>query len=409
MSDAAQQAPQRLTRPRIAFVFTTALLGVFYFIYLVSVASLMTAMRAKGHDLAMTLTQELPQSDFARFWYVGQRLLMRDAAALGLHLAPSAWFVRSFPLDILSSATPPSKMWLYPPPMGLLAMPFALLPLAPAFWLWRGVSVLVAALLLRRSGLGWGVIVAGLASTAALHDLVGGQNGTLIAGLLVSALLLVETRPSWAGVLAGTLAVKPQMALVFPIIVLRSGGAKLLAAGALTALALALLSWFAEGTQAWVWFLTVGRPAATLVAEQPFSVFFPAAGITVFSMARGLGAGLHAAWAWQAASSMAALGLTWGAWRPGAMTPQPRMACTCALGVLAMPYGFAYDLVAFSIGMAALYPRAGGWERLALGLLWLMGGYTITLANYTGLVLFPVFAVLGAALAWRLRASPAAR
>jgi hypothetical protein len=41
MSDAAQQAPQRLTRPRIAFVFTTALLGVFYFIYLVSVASLM--------------------------------------------------------------------------------------------------------------------------------------------------------------------------------------------------------------------------------------------------------------------------------------------------------------------------------------------------------------------------------
>jgi|GEM_PF-759458 hypothetical protein len=409
MSDAAQQVPQKRVRPRVALIFTTALLGVFYFIYLVSVISLMIAMRAKGHDLAMTLTQELPQSDFARFWYVGQRLLMRDAAALGFHLAPSAWFVRSFPLDILSSAAPPAKMWLYPPPMGLLAMPFALLPLAPAFWVWRGVSVVVAALLLRRAGLGWGVIVAGLASTAALHDLVGGQNGTLVGGLLVSALLLAETRPGLAGALAGALVVKPQMALVFPMIVLRSGSAKLLAVGALTALALALLSWLAEGTQAWVWFLIVGRPAATLVAEQPFSVFFPAAGITVFSMARGLGAGLHAAWAWQAVSSVAALGLVWVAWRPGTMASQPRMAFTCALGVLAMPYGFAYDLVAFSLGMTALYPRASGWERLMPGLLWLMGGYTITLANYTGLVLFPVFAVLGAALAWRLRASPAAQ
>jgi len=265
--------------------------------------------------------------------------------------------------------------------------------------------VVVAALLLRRAGLGWGVIVAGLASTAALHDLAGGQNGTLVGGLLVSALLLAEARPG----LAGALAVKPQMALVFPMIVLRSGSAKLLAVGVLTALALVLLSWLAEGKQAWVWFLTVGRPAATLVAEQPFSVFFPAAGINVFSMARGLGAGLHAAWAWQAGSSVAALGLVWVAWRPSTMASQPRMAFTCALGVLAMPYGFAYDLVAFSLGMAALYPRASGWERLILGLLWLMGGYTITLANHTGLVLFPVFAALGAALAWRLRASPAAR
>ena len=121
-------------------------------------------------------------------------------------------------------------------------------------------------------------------------------------------------------------------------------------------------------------------------------------------MARSLGAGLYMAWVWQTASSVGALGLVSAAWHPGMMAPLPRMAFTSALSVLAMPHGFAYDLVAFSLGMATLYARATGWERFLLGLLWLMGGYTITLANATGLVLFPAFAVLGAALAWRLRA-----
>ena len=80
------------------------------------------------------------------------------------------------------------------------------------------------------------------------------------------------------------------------------------------------------------------------------------------------------------------------------------MAFTCALGVLAMPYGFSYDLVAFSTAMAALFFLAGGWERVVLALLWLLGGYTITLADYTWLLLFPIWAAAGAAMAWRLRA-----
>jgi len=143
MSDAAQQVPQKRVRPRAGVIFTTALLGVRYAVYLLSVISLMIAMRVKGHDLAMTLTQELPQSDFVRFWYVGRRLLMRDAAVLAFHLAPSAWFVRSFPLDILSSAAPPAKMWLYPPPMDLLAHALCLAALGTGLlgvafqWLWR--------------------------------------------------------------------------------------------------------------------------------------------------------------------------------------------------------------------------------------------------------------------------------
>jgi hypothetical protein len=169
MSEAAQKLPQ----PRVGFIVTTALLGAFYLIYLLSAVSLMSAMRAGPATL--TAAHELPQSDFS-------------------------------------------------------------------FWLWRAVSVLAAAFLLRWAGLGWGVIAAGLASTAGLHDLVGGQNGTLLAGVQVSALLLAKARPGWAGALAGVLAIKPQMALMFPAVALRPGGAKMLLAGALTVLVLVVLS-----------------------------------------------------------------------------------------------------------------------------------------------------------------------
>lgn len=402
MSNAIHQAPQAVTRSRTAFIFTTALLGTIYLIYLLSVASLMHAMRTGPSTL--TATHELPQSDFGLFWCAGKELLAQATDRFGIVLrTPAA--AQTCQVDILSSSAPMALAWPYPPPMGFLVAPFSLIPLAASFWIWRAVCLLVAAALLRRAGLRWGVIVAGLASTAGLHDLAGGQNGTLIAGIQVSALLLTEARPGWAGALAGTLVIKPQMALVFPAVVLRPRGMKMLVTGALMVLALVTLSLIVWGKSAWVWFFTVAEPDEVRQAAEPFSVFFPAAGVTVFSMARSLGAGIHTAWGWQAASSIASLGLVWMAWRPGMMTKLPRMALTCALGVLAMPHGFAYDLVAFSLGMAALYPRTNGWKRLAIGLLWLMGGYTITLANVTGLVLFPVFAACGAALAWRLRAA----
>lgn len=402
MSDAIHQAPQVLTRPRAAFIFTTALLGAIYLIYLLSVVSVMHAMRAG--PLTLTATHELPQSDFGLFWCAGKELLAQAADRFGIVFG-ALTAAQTCQVDILSNSAPVALAWPYPPPMGFLVAPFSLIPLATSFWIWRAVCVLVAATLLRCAGLRWGVIAAGLASTAGLHDLVGGQNGTLIAGIQVSALLLTETRPGWAGTLAGTLVIKPQMALVFPAVVLRPKGMKMLVAGALMVLVLVLLSLTVWGQSAWVWFFTVAEPDEVRQAAEPFSVFFPAAGITVFSMARSLGAEIQTAWACQAASSIASLGLVWTAWRPDVMTKLPRMALTCALGVLAMPHGFSYDLVAFSLGMAALYTRANGWERLALGLLWLMGGYTITLANVTGLVLFPVFAACGAALAWRLRAA----
>jgi hypothetical protein len=83
---------------------------------------------------------------------------------------------------------------------------------------------------------------------------------------------------------------------VFPDVVLRPGGAKMLLTGALTVSALVALSLAVWGPGAWAWFFTVAGPDEVRQAAAPFNISFPAAGITVFSMARSLGAGPHAAW-----------------------------------------------------------------------------------------------------------------
>ncbi|MDE8346616.1 MAG: glycosyltransferase family 87 protein [Acidocella sp.] len=391
--------PRLKTRPGL--VVTAAAIISLYGVFALSNARLMLAMRAAPSPQMMTMTQQLPQSDYARFWYVGRRLLARH----GLATPPPP---ATFRVDILGATAPPQIAWLYPPPMQVLAMAFAWLPLPLSFWVWRVASLILGAILLRWAGFGWAVIAAGLASPAALHDMAGGQNGTLLGAMLVAALALAERRPVAAGIIGGLLAVKPQMALMVPASWLHGRFARVFVAAFLAGLAVAGLSLVVAGWPVWWQWFTITQHDAVLVASLPFTAFFPAAGITPFYMLRSLGAGVDVARMVQFCISVIALCLVWMAWRPGRMHAVPRVALTAALAILAMPYGFSYDLVAFSIGIAALWDSARGAERLVLAVLWLLGGYTITIANDTGLLLFPLWATCGAAMAWRLRAARAA-
>ncbi len=387
-------APAR--RPRVGFICTTAVFVLFYAVFSLSNARLMLVTYGTPHAGAESLDERLAQSDYARFWYAGRSLL----AEHGLVAPPSP---AVFPVDITAQDAAAATAWLYPPPMDVLAMLFAWAPLPLSFWAWRVVSLLLGGIILRQAGLTGGVILAGLASLAAQHDMMGGQNGTLLGAVLVAALLLAERRPVLAGTLAGLLCVKPQIALVMPAAMLRPRFARVVVAAVAVAAAFAAISLAVEGTAGWWHFLTIEPRDSHIVTSQPFRMFFPAAGITPFYMLRSFGVGVRLAEAAQSVISALALVLVWLAWRPGVMRNLPRMALSCSLGILAAPYGFSYDLVAFSIAMAALFSLAGEGERLVLGCLWLMGGYTITLANYTGLLLFPLWAACGAAIAWRLR------
>jgi len=376
-----------------------AAMALLYIWYAYVTISVMRLMRAPGHATLYTAAHGLPQADFARFWFAGRMLVVTLGQHLGVTLAAPAMFQ----LNILAPGHDAALLsWLYPPPMSLIALPFALAPLPLSFWAWRAASVLFAGVLLRRAGLGWWVILAGLASPAGLHDMLGGQTGTFTGGILVAALLFLGRHPRTAGILAGLLSIKPQMALALPFILLHPRRRRALFYGAGTVIALVAISVLAAGLEPWRFFITVSTSVPRQIISQPFQKFFPAAGFTVFIMARSFHASLAAAAILQACVSLISAALVIAVWQDKPRNPIARMAITVALTALMAPYGFAYDLVGFSIAMAALAAQTAGWRQMAFAGLWLCGGYTALVAIYTGLILAPLALALSVALAWPL-------
>ena len=394
-----QAAP---ARPRLLLILSCAAILLFYLLYAASNLALIIRMHSAPPPQILTATHELPQSDFAMFWYSGKLLLMNAVNAHGGDWAPNAWMQRTFQANF----TIPGKIfhlnWMYPPTMGLLAMLYAAVPLALSFWVWRTIFLLAGAVLLRQAGLSWAIIVMGLVSPAEWHDMLGGQNGALTGSLLVASLFLIEARPRLGGTFAGLLCIKPQIGLMMPMILLNRGRAPALLACVFCVGLCVLLTLPLEGWKSWTWFLSYSRHAPVNFVARPFAEAFPAAGITVFFMARSLHAGVTAAWVWQAASSTLAALAIWRIWRHPAANPAGRIALSMCLWVLLTPYGYLYDLVGFSIAMAAMFMQAPDQQKPLYGLLWLSAGYTGTLASLTGIIWMPAIATLGAGAIWSL-------
>ncbi len=296
--------------------------------------------------------------------------------------------------------------WLYPPPMGLLAVAFSYLPLALSFWAWIGGTTLLAAALLRHAGLPWLVIIAGLLGPACFYNILLGQNGALTAGLLLPGLLMLRTRPGLAGVLAGCLCIKPQMAALLPVVLVANRRWRpvvfcLLSAAALFLAATALCGW-----RSWLLFLTVGQPEAHRQLVAPFGGEYQLACYSVFMMARSLGFGLSAAWALQAACAVAAVAGTWMVWRDQRADPVPRAFLTLCFAMLAVPFGFSYDLIGFSVAVAAMVPRCPPSRWPVLAALWLWPGLTILVTKQLHAELMPLAAGLGL---WAARPPAAGR
>jgi len=374
--------------PRVLLVLVLAVVCILYF-------ALFERLAVDIHDnfASSRLVVTLVRADYLRFWYVGQRFLEAWPA-----LAESpALLAKQFPLDILGPAPASLKAWLYPPTMNLLAMLFALLPMTVSFWAWTVLTMLAAMALLRRAGLGWGAIILGLLSPADMYNFVGGQTGLLMGALLVACLLTVDTRPRFAGLLAGCLSLKPQVGLAF-IAVLPGRLRRLLPWAVLSFLIWLALSLSLEGPAAWVRFFAVAGPVGTRILDGPLKDASPAWSLSVFMMLRSFGAPGSLAGAGQVISSVVGLALVGYAWRGAARAPVRRMAFTVTVSLLVTPYGFVYDLVGFGIAMAAMGLSATDRRKPVFACLWVIPGYLEALFHASGFVVFPIVAVIAAAL-----------
>ncbi|MDR3519982.1 MAG: glycosyltransferase family 87 protein [Acidocella sp.] len=391
---------------RVGTIGALTIVGLLYCFFLLGDVRVMIGWWNNPNSNVMTAIQNyLPEGDFARFWYVGKLLVLNRLNHFGFSDASSHWLQATFQINILGRNGDPSQEWLYPPTMNILAMLFSIVPLQVSFFLWNIASLLAATLLLKHGGLDWKSIFLGLIGPASIQNFVMGQNGVLTGGLLVAVLLWCGKKPILSGGLAGLLCIKPQVGLILGGIFIQPKYFPAFAMSILSIVILVGLSGMIEGWQVWKWFIDVAEPSSVRVLQTPFHQNLLAAGTTVFFMARSFHADLMTAYTLQALSSAISLALTWILWRKPTKFALERVALTLCLSALISPYGYLYDLVGYTIGMAALFIRAPDSRKPIYALLWITPGYSGVIAALSGFIIMPLVVGFAAFMVWREMAS----
>jgi arabinofuranan 3-O-arabinosyltransferase len=241
--------------------------------------------------------------------------------------------------------------WAYPPTYFLLIAPLALFSYVSGALAWMFGTLVLYGAGIRAILPRWSAVLAAMASPFALWSFYSGQNGFLTAALIAGTLALLDRRPIAAGILLGLLTVKPQLGIVFPVILILTGRWRVFTAAAVTALLLALLSYLLFGPQTWSAFFGALQHQAGSVLDRGEVAFHKQQ--SVHALLRLLGAGDTLAWSVHAAVALTALGFTLWLWMQR-VDDRLKAAALAMTALLATPYLFIYDLPILSVPIAFL-------------------------------------------------------
>jgi arabinofuranan 3-O-arabinosyltransferase len=241
----------------------------------------------------------------------------------------------------------------YPPVLLVVTAPLAALPYVPALasWLLGGWSCLVAALRLAMPGRQ--AMLLALTAPAVVMNTVCGQNGTFTAALIGGGLTLLDRRPMIAGLLFGPIVFKPHLGMLIPVALIAGRRWQALAGAAVCATGLVLASILLFGTAIWTQYLHNTVVLRHDVLEYGSDIWRRM--VSVFVLARSLGADVALAYAIQAASALAAATVVAVLWLRHAAMPL-RAAALVLATLLSTPYLFDYDLVIATFVAAWLAP-----------------------------------------------------
>jgi hypothetical protein len=295
--------------------------------------------------------------DFMAYWSAARLALIGQAAAA--YNEPAIAAVQHAAVHALPGIVYP---WHYPPTFLLPIAPLGLLPYPAAlalFVLTTAVPWVALAGRMLPDRRAW---IVAAAAPAGLITFLDGQNAFLTASIAGFALLWLDRRPVAAGVLIGLLAIKPQLALLFPLALLAERRWRSIAAATATVGALCCVSLAVFGVAAWTAFLrhlpvsqAMGDSGAVPWGTMPTAeVFF-----------RSFGAPPTTAHALQAAVALFAAGCVWRAWRNPAAPFEAKAATLLAGSLLVSPYLFYYDLLwaALAIGWLTRLAMRDGFRR----------------------------------------------
>ncbi len=320
--------------------------------------------------------------DFIAFWsaakltLAGHPALVFDEAALSAVQHAAA----AFRPDIVFP-------WHYPPPFLLAVLPLGFLPYPAALALFVLATAALYAALARCVLSDRRAWIVTAATPAALINLLDGQNAFLTVALAGFALLWLDRRPWLAGVLIGLAALKPHLAVLFPLALLAEGRWRSLAAAAATGVALAGASLAVFGWET----------LAAFLHHLPLTQDMAASGAvpwgtmpSAYVFALSLGVSTTAANVLQGLVALFAAVCVWRAWRRRSAPFEAKAAVLLTASLLVSPYLFYYDLLWAALAVAFLVRLGlrdgfGRGERDILFFAWLAPVLMVPLHWATGI------------------------
>ncbi|KVV51779.1 hypothetical protein WT27_31450 [Burkholderia territorii] len=316
-----------------------------------------------------------PGADYAVFWV---------ASYVMLHGVPS--FAYDLPaFSRLAAELFPNfwhggfLAWMYPPTYLLLVTPLALLPYAIGYPLFVACGIIALGLAVWRiSDLGaipgarhFGSLTL-VAAPCVFVTATVGQNTFLTAACAALAIYWAERRPMWAGLFIALLSAKPQLALLFPFVLVAIRAWRTIAWAALAATAFVALSVLVCGIESLGLFVAGTGIARSLILQH--FVAFWLVSPTPFAVFRLAGAPIGAAYAAHACIAVVAIAAACIAWTQSRDT-RLRAAVLTVATLVANPYLWHYELTWLAIAIACMLSIGwrDGWrrgEQTAIAAMW---------------------------------------
>jgi alpha-1,2-mannosyltransferase len=285
--------------------------------------------------------REIWGRDFINMWTGGKLIAARDFATL---YDPDRFmgFQESLygPLD--------RHIFSYPPVTFPLADLLSRLPCPLALLAWLGGT---AALFVHAAKPFWpknggGALLAVL-TPAALLNIWEGHYGFLIGALFLYGFRWLDAKPWAAGIAIGLLIIKPQFALLIPLVLLLQWRWRTVVSAGATVAAMIAMSILVYGTAAWSEFLAKGAGRQAVIDAG--GAFFGKLSTSGATAILGIGGGWPLAIAVQTMLALLGLALVILAVRKRLATHDlALLTATCTF--LALPYGLNYDLTIVAIG-----------------------------------------------------------
>lgn len=328
-----------------------------------------------GGFMAADVTR--PGVDFSVFWTASHMMLNGSPAAVydypTFARAESALFGAYVNHGFLP--------WLYPPTLLLLVTPLALVPYTLCYLLFVCVSAWLFAtgtlgvsgfaVHFRRSRIA-GLVV--LAYPGVFAAAVVGQNALITAALMAFAVRWTERSPVRAGICIGLLAIKPQLAMLFPVVLIATRAWKTMWTAAISAAVFAGLSVLVCGMQSLRAFMVMTGVARDIVLEH--ETMYWLASPTPFAVLRLADASIAMAYISQVSCALIAAVAACYVWQR-TQDLRMRAAAIAVATLLANPYVWFYELAWIGVALACLAAcgLAKGWrrgEQAVLVLAWLL-------------------------------------